>query len=242
MPRLGVNIDHIATLRELRHSHEPELINAACICEASGADSIVVHLREDRRHIQEQDVTLLRKTVKTQLNLEMSVADEIVDFACKVRPDRSTLVPEKRRELTTEGGLDAAGNQKSIREALRKLQGNGIPVSLFIDPDKKQIGAAVDLGVSMIELHTGRYANALQKKDRTASLREIKDAAVCAMKQGLQVFAGHGLDYRNVSRIVNTPEIKELNIGYSIVCRAVIVGISEAVREMKMLLTQKPEL
>lgn len=236
MPLLGVNIDHVATLRQARLGFEPEPVLAALICEAAGADSIVVHLREDRRHINDADLQLLRQTVRAKLNLEMSAAPGIVSIACKVRPDQATLVPEKRRELTTEGGLDVAGNLNRVKGVVRKLEENGIMVSLFIDPDKKQVNAAVKSGAGMIELHTGRYAEALNRKDEDKYFGQIREAARYAKKNGLRVFAGHGLDYCNVAPIAGIKEVEELNIGYSIVCRAVLVGLERAVKEMRALI------
>ena len=236
MPRLGVNIDHVATLREVRHGIEPEPLFAALISEASGADSIVVHLREDRRHIKERDVYILRKAARTMLNLEMSCAPRIVDIACKIKPDRATLVPEKRQELTTEGGLDTAGNLLKVKKTVKKLSSKGIAVSLFIDPEKKQIDAAVKTGSKMIELHTGRYADARTKKEEDKYFTQIVKASSYAKKKGLKVFGGHGLNYYNVSRIAGIKDIEELNIGYSIICRAVLVGLSKAVSEMKGLI------
>jgi pyridoxine 5-phosphate synthase len=231
--KLGVNIDHIATLRQARQSLFPDPVIAAAVCEASGADSIVVHLREDRRHIQDRDVELLRTTVRTKLNLEMSIAEEIVAVACRIQPDQATLVPEKRRELTTEGGLDVTGNDARLKVATGRLRKRGIAVSIFIDPDKKQIAHAAHIGVTMIELHTGRYAQAQSASARRASLAELSEAAQWARRKKLQVFAGHGLDYENASGILAIREIEELNIGYAIVCRAVMVGLAQAVREMK---------
>lgn len=236
MPRLGVNIDHVASLRELRCGREPEPVFAALICEANGADSIVVHLREDRRHIKERDLYLLRQVVRTKLNLEMSIASEIVDIACEVKPDQSTLVPEKRQELTTEGGLDVVANFKKIKQALNKLEKHNITVSLFIDPDKKQILVAKKAGVKMIELHTGRYADARGRKEQDKYFRELLAATQYAKARGLVVNAGHGLNYNNVSRVAKIKEIEELNIGYSIICRAVMVGLGQAVKEMKLLI------
>jgi len=236
MARLGVNIDHVATLREVRHGKEPDLIQAALLCEKAGADSIVVHLREDRRHIQEKDLYLLKKNIKAGLNLEMSINPDIVKIACKLKPDQATLVPERRLELTTEGGLDVVSNFKKIKHACGKLNDKGIPVSLFIDPDKKQIDAAEKLGVKRIELHTGRYANAQKDSELKIHLKELKTAAIYAARKGLHVFAGHGLDYKNTKAIARIKLIEEFNIGYSIVCRSVIVGLEEAVRQMKKLL------
>ncbi|MFA5156033.1 MAG: pyridoxine 5'-phosphate synthase [Candidatus Omnitrophota bacterium] len=231
---LGVNIDHVATLRQVRRGSAPEPCYAAFLCEAAGADSIVAHLREDRRHINEKDVFLLRKTVRTKLNLEMSLAREIVDIACQVKPDQATLVPEKRQELTTEGGLDAVSNFGRIKQASQRLREQNIGVSLFIDPEKPQIDAAVKLGVKMIELHTGRYAeskNSLQQKN---NFRQLEIAAAYALKKGMRVFSGHGLDYDNAGKVSRIKGIEELNIGYSIVCRAVLVGLERAVKEMKL--------
>ena len=234
--KLGVNIDHIASLRQIRNGTEPEPVLAALVCESSGADSIVAHLREDRRHIKETDLYLLRQAVKTKLNLEMSIASDIVEIACQLQPDQATLVPEKRREVTTEGGLDVAADPKRIKEAVERLARNGIPVSLFIDPDKKQITAADKIGVKMIELHTGRFAEAKNTNSRNRYLKELIDATRFAKSKGFQVFAGHGLNYNNVSEIAGIKGVEELNIGYSIVCRAAIVGLDAAVRQMKALI------
>jgi pyridoxine 5-phosphate synthase len=236
MVDLGVNIDHIASIRQLRKAQQPRLVLAASMCEKAGADSIVVHLREDRRHINDTDVSDLKRSVRIRLNLEMSIAADIVDFACKIKPDQVTIVPEKRKELTTEGGLDVIANFKRLKLVLEKLTRNRIPVSLFIDPEKKQIEAAARLGVKRIELHTGRYAEAKDSGQRHKYLKQIKTAASVGRNKGLRVFAGHGLDYHNVRPILKIKEIEELNIGYSIVCRAALVGIGQAVREMKMFL------
>lgn len=236
MLRLGVNIDHIATLREVRGGIEPEPVFAALICAAAGADSIVAHLREDRRHIKERDLYLLKEVVKIKLNLEMSVAEDIMKIACKVKPDQATLVPEKRQEITTEGGLDVISNFKKIKQVKGDLEKQGVEVSLFIDPDKKQIDASVDLGIEMVELHTGRYADAKNKKEQDKYFRELETAAQYARNKGLRVFAGHGLNYYNVARVAKISRIEELNIGYSIVCRAALVGLDRAVREMKALI------
>jgi len=237
MPRLGVNIDHIATLREARKGSEPEPVFAALICEAAGADSIVVHLREDRRHIKEKDVYLLRELIRTRLNLEMSIAGDIVDIAVDLRPDQATLVPEKRQELTTEGGLDVAADFKKISAVREKLEKKDIAVSLFIGPDKKQIDASKKSGVKMIELHTGRYADAGKRRERERYFRQLVEAAAYARRQGLTVNAGHGLNYFNADRVAKIKGIEELNIGYSIVCRAALVGLERAVREMKALIS-----
>jgi pyridoxine 5-phosphate synthase len=236
MPKLGVNIDHIATLREVRKGIEPDPVFAAFICESCGVDSIVVHLREDSRHIKERDLYILKKVVRSKLNLEMSTSNGIVDIACEVKPDQATLVPEKRQEITTEGGLDVLSNFKKIKTVITKLKGQGIDVSLFIDPHKSQIDAAKKIGVNMIELHTGRYADAKNKKEQDRYFKELETAVKYAMNKGLHVYAGHGLNYYNVSRVAKIEGIEELNIGYSIVCRAVLVGLDRAVREMKALL------
>ncbi len=236
MPKLGVNIDHVATLREARHGINPDPVLAAIISESSGADSIVVHLREDRRHIKERDLFLLKKTVKTRLNLEMSLSQEIVEIACEAKPDQATLVPEKRQELTTEGGLDVIANYKRIKKTYALLNKNNIQLSLFIDPDKNQIAAAADLGINMIELHTGSYADTKTPSRRDKLLKQIKQCTDYASKKMITVNAGHGLDYNNVSPIARIKNIEELNIGYSIICRAVFVGLGRAIQEMKSLL------
>ena len=236
MPELGVNIDHIASIRQIRKNKDPLPVKAALICEQAGADSIVAHLREDRRHINDQDVLALRQSVKTRLNLEMSVAKDIVSLACRIKPDQATLVPEKRKEVTTEGGLDVAADFKKLKPVCERLENNLIPVSLFIDPDKDQVEAALRLGVKRIELHTGRYAGAKNAKQKAKFLKQIKEAAELGREKGLRVFAGHGLDFQNVREIVKIKNIEELNIGYSIVCRAALVGLKQAVREMKALL------
>jgi pyridoxine 5-phosphate synthase len=236
MLNLGVNIDHVATLREVRRGIEPEPAFAALIAQTAGADSIVAHLREDRRHIKERDLYILKEIVRVKLNLEMSIAEEIVAIACKVKPDQATLVPERRQELTTEGGLDVVSHFNRIKQAFHKLDKQAIMVSLFIDPDKKQIDAARKLGIRMIELHTGRYADAKNKKEQDKYFKELETAVKYARDKGLHVYAGHGLNYYNVSRVAKIEGIEELNIGYSIVCRAVLVGLERAVREMKALM------
>jgi len=233
---LGVNIDHVATLREVRHGIEPEPAFAALICQTAGADSIVAHLREDRRHIKERDLCILKEIVKVKLNLEMSIAQEIVRIACKVKPGQATLVPERRQELTTEGGLDVVSNFNRVKQAFYKLDKQAIMVSLFIDPDKRQIDAARKLGVRMVELHTGRYADAKNKEEQNRYFKELETAVKYTRDKGLHVYAGHGLNYYNVSRVAKIEGIEELNIGYSIVCRAVLVGLERAVREMKALM------
>jgi len=239
MPRLGVNIDHIATLRQVRGGVEPEPVFAALVCQNAGADSIVAHLREDRRHINDRDISLLRETVKTKLNMEMSVADDIVRAACRLKPDQATLVPERRQEVTTEGGLDVIKGFAKIRAVATRLKGRGIGVSLFIDPEKRQIDAAIKAGVNMIELHTGRYADARGRIEQDRSFDEIIGSVRYARSKGCAVFAGHGLNYFNVSRIAGIGGIEELNIGYAIICRAAIVGLEQAVRQMIRLI-EKP--
>ncbi|MDD2703237.1 MAG: pyridoxine 5'-phosphate synthase [Candidatus Omnitrophica bacterium] len=236
--RLGVNVDHVATLRQARLGKEPDPVFAALVCEQAGADSIVAHLREDRRHIQDKDVHRLKVSIKTKFNLEMSVSDDIVKIACRVKPHQATLVPEKRRELTTEGGLDVAGNLDRIKRVVGILRRYDIGVSLFIDPETKQIDAAHKAGVDRIELHTGKYAGARSKKQQAVFLQDIRESAYFGREQGMRVFAGHGLDYINVAGIARIAEIEELNIGYSIVCRAITAGLETAVREMKELITR----
>jgi pyridoxine 5-phosphate synthase len=235
MAKLGVNIDHVATLRQARGGTEPDPVYAARICEASGADSIVAHLREDRRHIKDRDLELLRQTLKGRLNLEMSVNKEIVDIACRILPDQCTLVPERRKELTTEGGLDVAGKINDVSRAVRELRKAGIEVSLFIDPDKRQIKASKDIGAGTIELHTGNYAQAQGAAAKKTCLKQIKECALFAKKAGLTVSAGHGLDYLNTAAVAQIKEIEEFNIGYSIICRALFIGLEQAVRQMKSL-------
>lgn len=232
MAKLGVNIDHVATLREARRIHYPDPIEAAMICESAGCDSIVCHLREDRRHIKDADVTMLRKVIKTRLNLEMSIAKDIVEIACKVKPDQATLVPERRKELTTEGGLDVAGNFARIKSVVAKLERNGIRVSLFINPVKRQIDASIRTGTGIVELHTGEYANAKSESSRKRQLRILREAVGYASGLGLEVNAGHGLNYDNTRAMAAIEKINEFNIGHSIVSRAVLVGLAEAVREM----------
>jgi len=234
MPKLGVNIDHVATLRQARKTVPyPDPIMAAYICEGAGCDSIVCHLREDRRHIIDKDVLRLKKEVKTRLNLEMSIAPEIVDIACSVKPDYATLVPEKREELTTEGGLDVIKNFNKIKKAVSRLHKNGIAVSLFVDPTKEAIKASKDIGVDIVELHTGEYANAKNKLESKKELDIIKRAVDEGLSSGLTVNAGHGLNYENVIPVAIIPGIEELNIGHAIISYAVLYGLEEAVRKMK---------
>jgi pyridoxine 5-phosphate synthase len=232
---LGVNIDHVATLRQARRIDYPDPIHAALLAEQSGADSITLHLREDRRHIQDRDVTLMRRVLKTRMNLEMAVTDEMIRIAGEVGPQDCCLVPESREEVTTEGGLDVAGQSVRIAEACRKLAQSGIRVSLFIDPDTAQIQAARRTGAPVIELHTGTYAN-VQGAARALELDRVRAAAALAASLGITVNAGHGLNYHNVQPIAAIPEIVELNIGHAIVARAVFDGLAKAVRDMKDLM------
>lgn len=232
MPYLAINVDHIATIRQARGGAEPDPVLAASLCELAGADGIVVHLREDRRHIQDRDVRILRQTVKTKLNLEMAVTSEIIDFALEVVPDMVTFVPEKRKELTTEGGLDVLGNNKKVKKAIEKMTKAGIAVSIFIDADEAQIQAARDIGATFVELHTGRYCDARSIVETEQQFRLIEQASELAFESGLRVNAGHGLDYRNAGAIADLPFIEELSIGHAVITRAVIVGIEQAVREM----------
>lgn len=232
MPKLGVNIDHVATIRQARKAAVPDPIEAARLCEAAGCDSIVCHLREDRRHIVDADVVQLKKAVSTRLNLEMSVARDIVDFACRIKPDQATIVPEKRQEITTEGGLDVRKGLVRVRSVVSRLRSKGIDVSLFINPDFRQIDASVKAGANIIELHTGEYANALTAKARAKQLAILKKAVSHAVSMGLEVNAGHGLDYDNVIDVAVIDGMNELNIGHSIIARAVFVGIGTAVEEM----------
>lgn len=232
MPKLGVNIDHVATLRQARRASFPDPILAAAICEEAGCDSIVAHLREDRRHINDSDIKRLKKAVKSRFNMEMSISQEIVDIACAVKPDQVTLVPEKREELTTEGGLNVKSHKARLREAVRKLTGCGIEVSLFIDADKDQIIQVPDLGVKVIEIHTGRFAEAKSKIQVSRCLKEIVKLTGFARGLGLRVNAGHGLNYDNTADVARIEGIDELNIGYSIICRSIFVGLRQAVEEM----------
>ncbi len=232
MPQLAINVDHIATIREARGTNEPDPVTAAAICELAGARGIVVHLREDRRHIQERDIQILRQTIKTKLNLEMAAAKEIINIALELKPDLITLVPEKRKELTTEGGLDIIANEKKLKKVIEKMTNAGIPVSIFIDPDPSQIEAAVEVGATFIELHTGRYCDAANEKEQQQEFNLIEQSAELAFEAGLRVNAGHGLDYRNTARIAALPTIEELSIGHSVISRAVLVGLEQAVREM----------
>ena len=233
---LGVNIDHVATLRQARGTDYPSVKDAARIAEQAGADGITIHLREDRRHIQDHDVETLAKSLTTRMNLEMAVTEEMLTIAERIRPAHCCLVPEKREELTTEGGLDVAGHIDTIKPACQRLAAAGIDVSLFIDPDQQQIDAAVQCGAPTIELHTGAYAEATDPESVKTELAKIQHAAQYAKQQGLVVNAGHGLHYENVQAIAAIPELHELNIGHSIVAHAVMVGFEQAVKQMKELI------
>jgi len=233
---LGVNIDHIATLRQARLTRYPDPIQAAHLAEEAGADGITIHLREDRRHIQERDVKLLKETLSTRMNLEMAVIPEMLKFALDIKPEHCCLVPEKREELTTEGGLAVIGNEDKIRQACERLQDQGTEVSLFIDPDPLQIAAAHSTGAKAIELHTGHYANTIDVNSQQKELERLLEGAKIAHDLGLIVNAGHGLHYHNVKPIASIPYIYELNIGHAIIARAVITGLKEAVSNMKELM------
>ena len=235
---LGVNIDHVATLRQSRGTRYPEPLQAALLAEQAGADGITLHLREDRRHIQERDVEMLSGMLQTRMNLEMAVTEEMLAIACRIRPADCCLVPERREELTTEGGLDAAGQKDRIREACARLAGAGVRVSLFIDAEPEQVAAAADVGAPVIELHTGHYADATDEAARARELQRIVQAVEQGHELGLQVNAGHGLHYHNVSEIAAIPGVRELNIGHAIIARAIFTGLEEAVREMKRLMTE----
>lgn len=236
--KLGVNIDHVATIREARKGREPDPLFGAHIAEMAGADQITIHLREDRRHIQDRDLMLLRETVFTSINLEMAVAEPIIRIALKVRPEQITLVPERRQEVTTEGGLDVAGQKRRIANAIKRFHAKKIKVSLFIDPDPAQVEASAAVGADMIELHTGAYANARADRALARELNRLKKAAELAARKGLKVCAGHGLNYHNIEPIVQIPQIEEVNIGHSIISRAIFTGLEIAVRDMKSLLVR----
>lgn len=238
MKKLMVNIDHVATLRQARGTHYPEPVYAASIAETAGASGIIVHLREDRRHINDRDVKILREVVKTKLNLEMAATDEMVAIARDIKPDMITLVPEKREELTTEGGLDVVGLTKKIQMAVESVKNKGIKVSLFVDPEEKQIIASKEIGADMVEIHTGAYSDALNEKIQDKELKKVIDAARKGKELGLGVNAGHGLHYHNVRKIVAIPEIDELSIGHSIIARAVFTGFEQAVRDMLRLIKE----
>lgn len=234
--RLNVNVDHVATLRQARMGDEPDPVAAAAQAELAGASGIVVHLREDRRHIQERDLLLLRQTVRTKLNMEMAVTDEMIEIACETLPDVVTLVPEKRQEITTEGGLDVRGDTERIAAGIEKLKSSGLFVSIFIDPDPEQISASAQTGAHMVELHTGSYANARDETAMMMELDKIRKSTEDALSHRLRVSAGHGLNYVNVTAVSRIDGIEELNIGHSIVSRAVLSGMEKAVRDMINLL------
>jgi len=233
---LGVNVDHVATVREARRTYEPDPVFAAYLAELAGADQITIHLREDRRHIKERDLQILRRTVTTRLNLEMAVNEEIIRIALSVKPDQVTLVPERREEITTEGGLDVVGGKERIAEAVARLHEAGIKVALFIDPEEEQVRASAEVGADGVELHTGEYANAKSETERQQQLERLNKAAETAHQLGLKVAAGHGLTYTNIHPIKKIPHLAEVNIGHTIVSRSIYVGFYEAVRQMKELL------
>ncbi|HEX3152415.1 MAG TPA: pyridoxine 5'-phosphate synthase [Gemmataceae bacterium] len=238
MIRLGVNIDHVATVRQARRAKEPDPVTAAALAILGGADGITIHLREDRRHIQDRDLHVLRETVPTGLNLEMACSDEIVRIALQTKPDQVTLVPEKRQELTTEGGLDVVGNYAVVEHTVRALHQADLPVALFIDPDPHQVDSAHKLGVRAIEFHTGAYADAVTPGGTATHLEQLVRAAAHAVAAGLHVHMGHGLNYFNVKPVCRIVGVEELNIGHSIVSRAVLVGMVQAVRDMKAAMTE----
>jgi pyridoxine 5-phosphate synthase len=233
---LGVNIDHVATLRQVRGTPYPSPVEAALRAETAGADAITLHLREDRRHILDDDVRIIRKVLRTRMNLESAITREMIDFALSVRPGDVCLVPERRAELTTEGGLDVAGNLTNVRAVCTELSAAGIRVSLFVDPDPRQIDGAAAAGAGVIEIHTGRYADCADRETISAELARIQSAAAHGKQAGLKVNAGHGLHYHNVQAIASIEEISELNIGHAIVAHALFVGWEQAVREMKALM------
>ncbi len=239
---LGVNIDHVATLRNARGTSYPDPVLAAGLAEQAGADGITIHLREDRRHITDRDVEVLRQTLQTRMNLEMAVTEEMLAIACRVKPHFVCLVPEKRQEVTTEGGLDVVGQLATVRDAISRLAAVGTQVSLFIDADHAQIDAAVAAGAPYIEIHTGRYADAESAAEQQAELERIREAAAYAHGKGVRVNAGHGLHYHNVKPIAAIPEMEELNIGHAIIARAVFEGLPVAVAEMKRLMVEARQL
>jgi len=236
--RLGVNVDHVATLRQARGTRYPDPVDAALLAERAGADSITIHLREDRRHIQERDLTVMTQVLQTRINLEMAVTDAMIGIALSARPADCCLVPESRQELTTEGGLDVVTQRDKVTDACTRLSAAGVRVSLFIDPVERQLEAAVTCGAKVVELHTGTYADALDERARSAELGRIRLAAKRADKLGLTVHAGHGLHYHNVGPIAAIPEIVELNIGHAIIARAVLDGLAQAVADMRRLMLE----
>ncbi len=233
MPRLGVNIDHVATIRQARRAAEPDPVHAAVLAELGGADGITVHLRSDRRHIQDRDVEILRQVVKTRLNLEMAATQEMLKIALTVKPDQVTLVPERREEITTEGGLDVVLNSVQLKPTVKMLEEGGIHVSLFVDPDLEQVKEAHKIDAHAIEINTAAYADARDDRAREAALRRVTDVARLGLRMGMGVHAGHGLTYTNVAPLAKLSEVSELNIGHNIVARALLVGMERAVREMR---------
>ena len=241
--RLYINIDHVATVRQARRTDEPDPVRAAVLAELGGADGITVHLREDRRHVQDRDLRLLAETVRTGVNFELAASGPVVDLAVELAPMQATLVPEKRQEVTTEGGLDLASQQvgQSVAEAFGRLAARGVRTSLFVDPDRETLDRCAALGVPAVELHTGEYANAVGDQEKGAELVRLADAAIHAQAAGLAVHAGHGLTYENVVPVAALPHLEELNIGHSVVARAVMVGMERAVREMKEIVARAGE-
>ncbi len=238
MTKLAINVDHIATIRQARGINEPDPVTAAAICELAGASGIVIHLREDRRHIQDRDVYLLRQTIKTKLNLEMGANEDIVKIALEVKPDMITLVPEKRQELTTEGGLDVVAQKKKISKVIKKMTAASIPVSIFADPDPKQLAAALDVGATFVELHTGKYCDVIGDSNREHEFQLLLEAAEAGSQMGLRVCAGHGLNYQNTAPIAALDTIEELSIGHAIIARAAFIGLDQAVKEMLAIVRQ----
>jgi pyridoxine 5-phosphate synthase len=235
MPELGVNIDHVATVRQARRTYEPDPVWAAALAELGGADCITLHLREDRRHIGDRDLRILRETVTVKLNLEMACNEEILQIACKVKPDQATLVPERREEITTEGGLDIITHKRRASETIERLREAGVSVSLFLDPQTAQIEEAARLKADAVELHTGRYANSRRGPARQEELENLKAVGAIVRQLGMNLHAGHGLNYHNVCAVASIEGMRELNIGHSIIARAIMVGLQQAVREMKQL-------
>ena len=241
MSRLSVNVDHVATVRQARGGKNPDPVTAAVLAELAGADGIIVHLREDRRHIQDRDVEILRRVVKTKLNLEMANTEEIVRIALRVKPDMACIVPERRQELTTEGGLDVTAQQGALKQNIARLKKAGIRVSLFIDPDPAQLKASKAVGADFVEIHTGRYSDAPDEESQQKEFQRIARAIAQARKLRLRVNIGHGLDYQNVIPFTSIPEIEDYSIGHSIIARAVLTGLDRAVREMKELIQPRKE-
>jgi len=237
MADLGVNIDHVATVRQARRTNEPDPVWAAALAELGGADGITLHLREDRRHILDRDLAILRETVAVKLNLEMACDEGVLQIACRTKPDQATLVPERREEITTEGGLDVVGQRDRVREVVGRLHDAGVSVSLFLDPDRAQIEAGAQLGADAVELHTGQYALAKPGAEQEKELETLRTAGAVVCECGMVLHAGHGLTYRNVKPVASIERMHELNIGHSIVARAIMVGFEQAVREMKQLVS-----